>query len=44
MNRSEFLLWMNEKHCLEAVKQNGYSLRYVKELKVFDMLTKKRGI
>ena len=27
----EFELWSNEKHCLEAVKRNGYSLQYVKD-------------
>ena len=25
------LVWYDEKYCLEAVKQNGYTLQYVKE-------------
>ena len=28
---SEYETWYDEKHCLEAVKQNGYTLQYVKE-------------
>ena len=27
----EFELWFDEKHCLEAVKNEGYALQYVKE-------------
>ncbi len=27
----EFELWSNEKYCLEAVKQDGCSLQYVKD-------------
>ena len=28
---TEFEKWYNEEFCLEAVKRNSYSLRYVKE-------------
>ena len=31
MTKKEFLEWCDEKYCLEAVKQDGYALRYVKE-------------
>ena len=31
MKRSEILKWKEESYCLEAVKQDGYSLQYVKE-------------
>ena len=27
----EFEMWSSEKECLEAVKNDGYALRYVKE-------------
>ena len=27
----ELEIWTDEKHCLEAVKRNGYALQYVKE-------------
>ena len=37
----EFNKWSNEALCLEAVKQDGYSLRYVKEKKIFIKLLKK---
>ena len=30
-----FEKWSDEKYCLEQVEQNGYSLRYVKDKKIF---------
>ena len=31
MKRKELELWYDFKHCLKAVEQDGYALRYVKE-------------
>ena len=28
---AEFKQWSNKEYCLEAVKQDGYALRYVRE-------------
>jgi len=35
----EFFNWSNKEYCLEAVKQNGYALQYVKDQEVFEAIT-----
>ena len=33
-----FKKWSDTKYCLEAVKGNGYYLRYVKDVKIFEKI------
>ena len=37
-----FEKWSDKKYCLEAVKNNGYALRYVKDKTVFQKILKER--
>lgn len=40
----EFTKWTDEKQCLEAVKRDEYTLRYVRDLNMLKTVAKKLGI